>query len=331
MGARSLFLILAVLATSLLARAAEDDKVMGNYHGSFTSGAMSNGFIRAEVIALGKTAYRANFFIGQDEVTAQRVEVQGQRENEQSPAQLEGQVTLGATGDCAIAAIIVDEKMTGTVTCGGVQSEFALARVFIKSPSLGMTPPEGAIVLMDDTSSSFVRTNEGMCPQGNGMFRVCASNFVSTTEFGPARYHIEFMTPFMPDSRGQGRGNSGVYLLGRYEVQVLDSFGDLPADNLCGGIYRKATPTAMAALPPLQRQTYDITFYPPEFDQSGRKTRDAIITVIHNGVTIHDNVVLDGPTPGGVSDQEAATGPLLLQYHNDAVDFGNIWVQPLNN
>ena len=139
--------------------------------------------------------------------------------------------------------------------------------------------------------------------------------FKTIEEYGSGLYHIEFRTPFVPTKRGQDRGNSGVYLLGRYEVQVLDTFGLEPADNFCGGIYSFATPAVDAVLPPLQWQTYDITFTAPSFNETGEKLTNATIHVVHNGMVIHDAVELGSGTPGGVSDQEAPTGPLLLQDH----------------
>jgi len=127
----------------------------------------------------------------------------------------------------------------------------------------------------------------------------------------------------------QSRGNSGVYVQGRYEVQVLDSFAEPPADNYCGGIYKIAAPLVNACLPPGEWQTYDITFYAPRYDDSGKKIKNAQITVYHNGTLIHDKLELPHPTPGGVSETEAKTGPLYLQNHGDAVQYRNIWVEPL--
>ncbi len=139
------------------------------------------------------------------------------------------------------------------------------------------------------------------------------------------------MTPFMPEARGQGRGNSGCYLRYRYEVQILDSFGLPPRDNEAGGIYQKAIPTENASLPPGQWQTYDITFKAPRFAADGSKTADAEITVLHNGIKIHDQVKLDGPTPGGLDMNPKSPGGILLQDHGNPVKFRNIWVLPIKS
>ncbi len=231
-----------------------------------------------------------------------------------------------------------DKKCCGkcSKTCADTCKEcpavaFELKRTVIKPPTLGMAPPAGAVVLFDGKNTdSWQRWPLTWGITEDGGMQIGGSSMVTKQEFGDAQYHIEFMTPFMPDELGQGRGNSGVYIMGRYEVQVLDSFADVPADNLCGGIYKKAVPLAAPCLPPLQWQTYDITFIAPKFDANGKKLSNAEITVLHNGVIIHNKLVMDSPTPGGVSDQEASQGVLMLQDHGNPVKYRNIWVKPLN-
>ncbi len=151
-------------------------------------------------------------------------------------------------------------------------------------------------------------------------------NIVTQGKFKDFKLHIEFRTPFMPAARGQGRGNSGVYLQGRYEIQVLDSYGLEGRDNECGGIYQVGAPMVNMALPPLQWQTYDITFRAPRFDAGGSKTEDAVVTVVHNGVTIHDRRKLPGPTGGAMDGNESEPGGIYLQDHGNPVQFRNIWL-----
>jgi hypothetical protein len=128
----------------------------------------------------------------------------------------------------------------------------------------------------------------------------------------------------MPTARDQGRGNSGVYIQSRYEVQVLDSFGLEGEDNECGGIYSIAKPAVNMCLPPLAWQTYDIDFTAARYDEQGNKTKNARVTIKHNGVVIHDNLELPHGTPG-----RNAEGPgpdaLFLQDHGNPVAFRNIW------
>ena len=137
--------------------------------------------------------------------------------------------------------------------------------------------------------------------------------------------HIEFRTPFMPKARGQGRGNSGVYLQGRYECQVLDSFGLEGENNECGGIYTVAEPIVNMCFPPLAWQTYDIDFTAAKYDADGKKIENARVTIKHNGVLIHDNVELRSPPPA-TSPEGPGPEACIMQDHGNPVAFRNIWV-----
>ena len=225
-----------------------------------------------------------------------------------------------------------NEEFNGSIAAKDGPATFALKRVMLHSPTEGKQPPAGAISLFDgkNMAENWVRTVEQWCLQDDGSMEVCESNLRTRQEFGDAEYHIEFRCPYKPNARDQERGNSGCYFLGRYEVQVLDNFGDAPADNWCGGLYHKAKPLLGASLPPLSWNTYDITFITAKFDASGKKISDAEITAYLNGKLIHDHVKLDGPTPGGLSDTDADKGPLMLQNHNNPVRYRNIWVKPLS-
>jgi hypothetical protein len=200
----------------------------------------------------------------------------------------------------------------------------SLARVDRSSPTLGQKPPEGAIVIFaggDDTDTS--RLVDGrVSPDGLLMEGVTTKD-----DFGDARWHIEFRLPYQPKDRGQARGNSGAYLQGCYEVQMLDSFGLDGKDNECGGIYKAAAPRVNACLPPLSWQTYDIDFTAPRFDGE-KKTANARMTVRHNGILIHDDQEIPAFTPGGPRKQEGPKGPLFLQNHGNPVRYRTIWVLP---
>lgn len=202
-----------------------------------------------------------------------------------------------------------------------------LSKTERKSPTLGKEPPEGAVILFDGSEETFQAhwqersriTEEGLLMEGA----------VSQDRFSDFTAHIEFLLPFMPQARGQQRGNSGYYVQGRYEIQMLDSFGLEGKDNECGGIYQVAAPSVNMCLPPLSWQTFDVDFTAARFDDDGHKTANARITVRHNGVVIHDDLELPGPTPGGVLREESATpGPVYLQNHGDPVRYRNIWIVP---
>lgn len=150
---------------------------------------------------------------------------------------------------------------------------------------------------------------------------------VSEAQFTDHKVHVEFRTPFQPTARRQGRGNSGVYLQARYEVQVLDSYGLEGKSNECGGIYKIAEPRVNMCAPPLQWQTYDIEFRAARFDEAQKKMGNATMTVYHNGVLIHDRVSIPARVAGGPG--FVASGGILLQNHGNPVQYRNIWVQEL--
>jgi hypothetical protein len=129
----------------------------------------------------------------------------------------------------------------------------------------------------------------------------------------------------MPAGKDQGRGNSGVYLQGRYEVQILDSFGLAGEHNECGGIYSVKAPDVNMCYPPLAWQTYDIDFTAAEF-ADGKKVKDARMTVKHNGVVIHENVAVPKATTAAILGEGPEPGPIYLQDHGNPVRFRNVWV-----
>jgi hypothetical protein len=216
----------------------------------------------------------------------------------------------------------VGEVKDGTIVLKGMASG-TLSRVERKSPTLGARPSAGAVVLFGGPGDESNWTNGKLIKLSDGEF--LNYGIKSKQAFGSFTAHLEFRLPWMPNSRGQGRANSGVYVQDRYEIQVLDSFGLKGENNECGGIYTQHKPSVNMGLPPMQGQTYDIDFPAAEFGPDGKKTKNARLTLKHNGVTVHDNVELPKECPGG--QKEAATpGPFQFQNHGDPLVYRNVWV-----
>jgi hypothetical protein len=200
----------------------------------------------------------------------------------------------------------------------------------LSDETLDAPPPEGAVVLVGKAKelTGWVGSDGQPAPWPfvGGILAVGKGNIHTEKSFGDGTLHVEFNVPYMPEARGQARGNSGVYLQGRYEVQVLDSYGLKSQDNDCGGIYKQYAPSVNACKPPLQWQTYDITFRAARLED-GKVAQKARITVKQNGVPIIDDKEID-PTPGGLDMDAGKPGPLLLQDHGNDVQFRNIWFLP---
>ena len=151
-------------------------------------------------------------------------------------------------------------------------------------------------------------------------------DIASSAKFKSFMLHIEFNEPTLgPEFKGQDRGNSGIYLQGRYELQVLDSFkNETYANGACGAIYGVKAPAKNMAKPPGEWQTYDITFHAAKFE-NGKKVKNAHVTVYWNGELVQDDTEIPDLTPGGAKEADTP-GPIRLQFHNHAVKFRNIWV-----
>ncbi|WP_460848196.1 galactose-binding domain-containing protein [Phytohabitans suffuscus] len=209
------------------------------------------------------------------------------------------------------------------------------ARIY-EFEAYGTASNPGRVVLFDGSNmDNFVGSNGGAVtwPLGNGGVEVLGGDIRSRQSFGDFRLHIEFWEPNLPSNiTGQARGNSGIYLQDRYELQVLDSWGDTTlANDECGAIYGKLAPSVNAATPPETWQTYDVTFRAARFNASGVKTENARVTVVWNGVTVHNNAQIDGPTGNGAP-EGPSVGPIRLQDHGDPganVFYRNIWVEPI--
>ena len=291
---------------------AEAFEIQGEYSGTIGRDGVDVK-VGAQVVALGDGKFRAVGYPGglpgDGWMEEQRLEAEGTAKD--------GAVTFEGTRG---KAVLKDGVLRISRANGEMVGE--LKKVHRASPTLGAEPPEGAVVLFDGKEHNTFRgakvTEEGLLTQGA----------TSETKFQDATIHLEFALSFMPKAGGQGRSNSGCYAQGRYEVQILDSFGLKGEHNECGGIYTVAPPDVNMCFPPRAWQTYDIEFTAARFDESGKKTKNARMTVRHNGVLVHDNVEVDHATTAAPVPEGPEPGPLYIQDHGNPVRFRNIWVVP---
>jgi hypothetical protein len=212
-------------------------------------------------------------------------------------------------------------------------SDLTLLKPEDKIDVKSVPPPGDAIVLFDGKNlDNWEKRGGGPAPWKllpGGIMQVEKADIHTKQKFdGAFKLHVEFRVPYMPAKKGQGRGNSGVYLQGRYEVQVLDSYGLKSKDNDCGGIYGIAAPLVNACKAPTVWQSYDIDFQSPEC-KDGKKVAPAVITVYHNGVKIHDKQkITKDNTTAGMGGEVCTPGPIMLQNHGDPVQYRNIWLVP---
>lgn len=242
-------------------------------------------------------------------------------------------ILKGARQEDKIVFESSDKSIVATIQGGkwiltdkdGKKSE--LPRIERKSPTLGMAAPKDAVVLFDGSSAE--QWEKGKVENG-----FLASGCTSKQKFASYRLHLEFRTPYKPTARGQGRGNSGIYHSGRWETQVLDSFGLDGKDNECGGIYSVSKPKLNMCLPPLAWQTYDVELTAAKFDAEGKRIAWPRITVRLNGVLVHEDLELGkdfttaAPNSTPLVNPE---GPINIQDHGNPVFFRNIWIVPVKD
>lgn len=191
-------------------------------------------------------------------------------------------------------------------------------------------PPKDAVVLFDGKTSSGWVTGKGEPSPwkiADGEMITSGTDIMTRQEFSDYQLHIEFRVPPPPASNPKSRANSGVYLHGHYELQVLARMDHLSKTG-CGAIYEQAAPMLDANLPANAWQSFDVFFHAPRLDAKGGIVQKARISVLHNGLWIHHDREID-KTPGDLESPVKGTGPLLLQYHGYAVGYRNIWIRPL--
>lgn len=299
---------------------------MAEYEGFWTSSTGAKGRMTAQVRPLSNNQYDGFILLNRAKspVTALKLEPAAAENNSlkftgASAREAGGDLLAQNQATCELR----EGKLTGKFTGELGEGTFEATKSLRKSPTLGAPAPKHAIVLFDGKNASGWK--EFAWPiTDNGAFQVGKGNILAKDKLAHFRLHVEFRTPYMPSATGQARGNSGVYLQGKYEVQVLDSFGLFPLqDNDCGGIYRVQAPLLNACLPPMEWQTYDITYV------DGNDGNPPRITVSLNGITVVERANVPAAlaaqgTGGGSPDN----GFLMLQDHSNPVQFRNIWAEP---
>jgi hypothetical protein len=299
------------------------DPAMGEYEGFWTAANGARGRITAQVRPVSNNRYDGFILIfrGRSPVTSltlqpapfenDRVNFTAATASRETGGDLLAQTE--ATGS------LENGKLIGTFKGELGEGKFEAAKSARRSNTLGAKPPAKAIVLFDEKPSEV--WENFIWPVVDGAMQVGKGNVKTTQKLSDFRLHLEFRTPYMPTAQGQARGNSGVYLQGKYEVQVLDSFGLFPLkDNDCAGIYRVQAPAMNASLPPMEWQTYDITF----------RSAGPTITISHNGtIVVNEAKVPAELVQNGTGGGDPNAGFLLLQDHGNPVQFRNIWAEPL--
>jgi hypothetical protein len=285
--------------------AGPDFATQGEYEGKVGE----KGMMGVQVVALGRGKFNVFFLPGGLPCDGRdgKTRIKATAKSEGNLTTVEGQ---GWTGEIAKGKLTV-KSVQGTA--------YTLPRVVRKSSTEGAKPPGGAKVLFDGS---------GAAEWKNGKLveeKLLAQGATTVKKFKDFKLHVEFRLPFRPLARGQSRGNSGVYLQQRYEIQILDSFGVEATNDECAAVYTQAAPSVNVCYPPLSWQTFDIDFTAARFDAAGKKTANAVVTVLHNGVRVQDAVEIKGSTGHGEAEADTP-GPIYLQNHNNPVYFRNIWV-----
>jgi hypothetical protein len=281
-----------------------DFAIQGEYLGEGTLPDGSQAKAGAQVIAQGDGSFRVVLYRGGLPGAGwkrgdDRFDLDGKRQGDH----------VQLTGD-NITGKIEGEKLAITDPNGKPLVE--LTRTERKSPTLGEKPPAGAVVLFDGTSADCFQ--DGQITE----MKTLEAGTTTKSKFNIARLHLEFRLSWKPSARGQGRSNSGVYVTGVPEIQVLDSFGLEGRKNECGAFYGRREPDVNMCLPPLVWQTFDVEFIEPSRDDDGQPTENVRVTVRHNGVVIHESF--------DTGKSEFGPRGIHLQRHGNRVQYGNIWL-----
>lgn len=309
---------------------------MGDWEGGWADAPQKDGNARnnpglvARVIGLGNNRYEIQILEEFDKRADFKVKTEAVWKN--------GKMTFDQNG---YSGKITNDSFTGKKAGGAFDTPFSLKRVHRASPTMGKKAPENAVVLFDGSNLDAWERQGGEDPTWlikDGYFEVLpkkensdVGGSINTRQsFGDVKVHLEFRLPYEPEYRGQKRANSGFFLPGGYEVQILDSYGLDGMWNECGALYKQSPPRVNMCWAPGVWQTFDVEFKRLRRDSEGNKVDHAEFTVWHNGVKIHNNFQIEGPTSntqkGRGLAESGKNGGLSLQDHSNKIQFRNIWV-----
>jgi hypothetical protein len=299
-----------------------NDVVMGDYIGAYQATGTSPIEADAKVVPQGMNHYRV-ILTAHDDKTPHF------------------SVSFNATAESNTMALAGQGDWKGNVEGGKTlvaespAGKFDLKFTLRHSPTEGQKPPADAIVLLPYTEGKAPSLDEwtgaAWKAMDDGSMVVTSGDTRTKRKLGDFQMHAEFRIPYEPSNRGQDRGNSGFYIHELYELQVLDSYGLPIGKSECGAVYTSVAPKENACFPPKSWQTYEITFHAARFDSDGKKTNDATITVIQNGVKVQDQTAIPGPTGAARGKPEVASATLRLQDHQHPVRYRNIWYTELKD
>lgn len=349
------FLFTLVWLCSAAVNAAEPrDKVQGNWLGTWEGKGGMGGKNVCQIYGLGNGEYQAMFTAydsGEQDKGDFTFGIRGASTTD-GKVVFDQNIDLGGLGMFKFHAEIADGKLLGKYSNGNqYEGTMELKRITQSPDAVGGKPLPGAVVLFngkdldgwkvlgDNTAEWKVVDGAIVAPTSERLTPPKSGHLACQTNLSRAQVHVEFRVPYLPEKRGEKRGQSGVYLFGKYEVQIVDSFGFPRAKDVqgyfidtdaLGAIYGQQSPTELPALPPEEWQAFDITVTPETVDNAGKVTKPAELTVFLNGKSIHERVELKKPTPGAPGSDASEGLSLILQNGGQSVEFRNIWYVPLD-
>ncbi len=306
------------MAITDAAKAGADFQLQGEYVGTLGSRRRSQTRLGLQIVALGDGNFQAIAYPGglpgagwNGTTDAMEMIVTNEANNDS--------LAIVTCANSEVHYLIQLQDNVALVYSAEQQYLGQLTKINRSSPTLHLPASSTATVLFDGQSTDHFENGR---ITKDGLLMTGTTTNLAVNDF---HLHLEFRTPYMPYARGQGRGNSGVYIQRRYEVQILDSFGQAGEHNECGGLYRQQSPAINMCLPPLAWQTYDIHFQAARWGKDNKKTQNAVITVFHNGFPIHDQQEIKSKTGAGKVEGPEPM-PIHLQHHGNPVAFRNIWI-----